>query len=56
MKGCEDRILLELDPTDDPVWIFFDTQHKHILHLLKTSADASSSRIRSEFSPLFFAC
>ncbi|KAI5478551.1 exocyst complex component sec5 [Pseudohyphozyma bogoriensis] len=40
------EILLELDPTDDPVWIFFDTQHRHILHLLRTSADASSSRIR----------
>ncbi|KAK4705258.1 exocyst complex component 2, partial [Phenoliferia sp. Uapishka_3] len=40
------EILLELDPSDDPVWIFFDTQHRHILHLLRTSADASSSRIR----------
>ncbi|KAL8286277.1 hypothetical protein RQP46_004765 [Phenoliferia psychrophenolica] len=40
------EILLELDPSDDPVWIFFDTQHRHILHLLKTSADASTSRIR----------
>ncbi|GAA5845225.1 hypothetical protein JCM3766R1_003363 [Sporobolomyces carnicolor] len=40
------EILLELDPTDDPVWIFFDTNHRHILHLLKTSAEASSSRFR----------
>lgn len=40
------RILLELDPTDDPVWIFFDTHHRHILHLLKSSNDASCSRIR----------
>ncbi|KDE09777.1 hypothetical protein MVLG_00177 [Microbotryum lychnidis-dioicae p1A1 Lamole] len=39
-------ILLELDPTDDPVWIFFDTQHRHILQLLRTSAEASTSRIR----------
>lgn len=37
---------MELDPTDDPVWIFFDTNHRHILHLLKTSAEASSSRYR----------
>lgn len=38
--------MLELDPTDDPVWIFFDTHHRHILHLLKSSNDASNSRIR----------
>ncbi|GAA6018196.1 hypothetical protein JCM11491_005628 [Sporobolomyces phaffii] len=40
------EILLELDPTDDPVWIFFDTNHRHILHLLKTSAETSTSRFR----------
>lgn len=40
------RILLELDPSDDPAWIFFDTQHRHILQLLRTSAEASMSRIR----------
>ncbi|BGP36516.1 Exocyst complex component S5 [Rhodotorula kratochvilovae] len=40
------EILLELDPSDDPVWIFFDTQHRHILQLLRTSAEASMSRIR----------
>lgn len=40
------RILLELDPTDDPVWIFFDTQHRHIMQVLRTTADASLSRIR----------
>lgn len=40
------RILLELDPSDDPVWIFFDTQHRHILQLLRSSADSSMSRIR----------
>lgn len=39
------RILLELDPSDDPVWIFFDTQHRHILQLLRTTAEASMSRI-----------
>lgn len=42
------RILLELDPTDDPVWIFFDTQHRHILTLLNTAFDTSSARIRGE--------
>ncbi|BGP12574.1 hypothetical protein JCM10213_004839 [Rhodosporidiobolus nylandii] len=40
------EILLELDPSDDPVWIFLDTQHRHILQLLRTSAEASGSRIR----------
>ncbi|GAA5997397.1 exocyst subunit SEC5 [Rhodotorula paludigena] len=40
------EILLELDPSDDPAWIFFDTQHRHILQLLRTSAEASMSRIR----------
>ncbi|GAA5873213.1 hypothetical protein JCM3774_000083 [Rhodotorula dairenensis] len=40
------EILLELDPTDDPVWIFFDTQHRHIMQVLRTTADASLSRIR----------
>lgn len=40
------RILLELDPTDDPVWIFFDTQHRHIMQVLRTTSEASSSRIR----------
>lgn len=41
------RILLELDPTDDPVWIFFDTQHKHILQLLRTACETSTSRIEA---------
>ncbi|GAA6021966.1 hypothetical protein JCM8202_004357 [Rhodotorula sphaerocarpa] len=40
------EILLELDPTDDPVWIFFDTQHRHIMQVLRTTSEASSSRIR----------
>ncbi|GAA5899347.1 exocyst subunit SEC5 [Sporobolomyces salmoneus] len=40
------EILLELDPTDDPVWIFFDTNHRQILHLLKSSAESSTSRFR----------
>ncbi|GAA5834893.1 hypothetical protein JCM11251_002055 [Rhodosporidiobolus azoricus] len=40
------EILLELDPSDDPVWIFFDTQHRHILQLLRTSAETSMGRIR----------
>ncbi|GAA6063763.1 hypothetical protein JCM10212_002715, partial [Sporobolomyces blumeae] len=40
------EILLELDPTDDPVWIFFDTHHRHILQLMKSSAETSTSRIR----------
>lgn len=31
------RVLLELDPKDDPVWIFFDTQHHRILQALRTS-------------------
>ncbi|GAA5945363.1 hypothetical protein JCM3775_002199 [Rhodotorula graminis] len=39
------EILLELDPSDDPVWIFFDTQHRHIVQLLRTTAEASLSRI-----------
>ncbi|POY70342.1 hypothetical protein BMF94_6622 [Rhodotorula taiwanensis] len=38
------EILLELDPTDDPVWIFFETQHRHIMQLLRTTADASLIR------------
>ncbi len=40
------RILLELDPSDDPVWIFFDTHHRHILQLLRTSTESSISRLR----------
>lgn len=40
------RILLELDPAADPVWIFFDTQHRHILSLLQSSAEASVDKIR----------
>lgn len=27
------------------MWIFFDTQHRHILQLLRTAAEASTSRI-----------
>lgn len=42
------RILLELDPTDDPVWIFFDTQHRHILQLLQSSSDTSIARIKGK--------
>lgn len=42
------RILLELNPSDDPVWIFFDTQYKHITTLLKSSEEKSTKLVQGE--------
>lgn len=38
------RILLELDPTSDPVWIFFDTQHSSIKKVLQKSHAGAAAK------------
>lgn len=35
------RILLELGGPEDPVWVFLDSQHKHILSQLKSTYEQS---------------
>lgn len=30
------RILLELNPKEDPVWLYLDSQHRHILSKMKS--------------------
>ncbi|KZT10260.1 uncharacterized protein LAESUDRAFT_721596 [Laetiporus sulphureus 93-53] len=41
------EILLELNPTDDPVWTYFDAQHKYILQHMQETYNAAVDAIRS---------
>lgn len=45
------RVLLELDPTTDPVWIYFDTQHHHIMQVLRNSHKHAVSKYQGELVP-----
>ena len=40
------RILLELNPSDDPVWTYLDAQHKYILNHMQETYLASVEHIR----------
>jgi len=42
------RLLLELNVPDEPVWTYFDSQHKFILKQMKESYDNSVSSIKSK--------
>lgn len=42
------RILLELDTSDDPVWTYFDSQHKHIMDSMKRTFRITSDAVQSE--------
>ncbi|KAF8222395.1 hypothetical protein L208DRAFT_1413490 [Tricholoma matsutake] len=41
------EILLDLQPTDDPIWTFFDSQHKHILEQMNKGYQAAVAAISS---------
>lgn len=40
------RILLELNPSDDPVWTYLDAQHKYILNHMQETYLSSVEHIR----------
>lgn len=40
------RILLDLQTGDDPIWTYFDSQHKHILSQMNKTYRASVSSIK----------
>lgn len=42
------RILLELDPSSDPVWIFFDVQHASIKKVLEKSHARAAAKFQGE--------
>ncbi|KAI3479512.1 hypothetical protein L1887_58423 [Cichorium endivia] len=41
------EILLELDPTDDPVSIYLEAQHQHLRSVMRNTFDAGVSRIEA---------
>ncbi|SJX60772.1 related to Exocyst complex component Sec5 [Sporisorium reilianum f. sp. reilianum] len=41
------EILLELDPTDDPVSIFLEAQHHHLRSVMRNTFDAGVARIKA---------
>ncbi|THH19659.1 hypothetical protein EW146_g1566 [Bondarzewia mesenterica] len=43
-----DRILLELNTHDDPVWTYFDAQHKFILDQMKKTYQAAVDVVQNE--------
>ncbi|GBE87410.1 exocyst complex component Sec5-domain-containing protein [Sparassis latifolia] len=43
------EILVELHPTDDPVWTYFDAQHKYILQHMQETYTASVAYVQSVF-------
>lgn len=51
LKLESDRILLELNSNDDPVWTYFDGQHKFILNRMKTAYHAGVSSIKCISKP-----
>ncbi|EED84825.1 predicted protein [Postia placenta Mad-698-R] len=44
------EILLELNPSDDPVWTYFDAQHQYILRHMREVYDAAVNSINGERS------
>ena len=40
-------VLLELDPTDDPIWIYLETQHKRVIERLNTVCAAAKSNYQA---------
>ena len=45
------RILLELSTSDDPTWVYFDTQHKHVMDQLKEVFKTTSARVEGMILP-----
>ena len=46
------RILLEVGTStgEDPVWAYFDSQHKHIISLMESTRTAYISRVEGKAS------
>jgi exocyst complex component 2 len=45
-RQCTIRILLDLQSGDDPVWTYFDSQHKHILSQMNKTYRSSVASIQ----------
>ncbi|CCA74454.1 related to Exocyst complex component Sec5 [Serendipita indica DSM 11827] len=43
-------ILLELSTSDKPIWVYFDSQHKHILQRVKTVYDTALAKVTEQRS------
>jgi hypothetical protein len=43
------RILLELGVADDPVWTYFDSQHKYIMNQMNISYKSAVGSIRGAY-------
>jgi exocyst complex component 2 len=43
------RILLELSTSDEPVWAYFDGQHKYIMRQMRETYNSAISKIRCTF-------
>ncbi|UZJ51135.1 hypothetical protein CBS101457_000455 [Exobasidium rhododendri] len=44
------EILLELEPSQDPVAVFLELQHRHILESMKTSYEANAAKVEAAAS------
>lgn len=42
-------ILVQLKPTEDPLWLFFDTRHQHILQTMRATYQSALARFRCAF-------
>lgn len=42
------RILLELNTSDDPIWVYFDSQHDHILTRLKSTYEICTAKVNGK--------
>lgn len=40
------RILTELSPSEEPIWAYFDAQHKHILSQMREVYDTSAAAVK----------
>ncbi|KAG8954915.1 hypothetical protein FRC04_010399 [Tulasnella sp. 424] len=52
-RGVEEQektieILLELDPSEEPIWTFLDGQHKHALDSLRTTHEKYTQRLNGK--------
>ena len=45
------RVLLELNTADDPVWVYFDSQHTYILNRMQESHEACLKTVNGEYAP-----
>lgn len=41
----EDRILLQLNPKEEPAWLYFDAQHRHITDRLRSVYNTQQKKV-----------